>query len=144
MNGKLQQPQFLWECMMMQSFGEVESFIDELGFDYKEKQINGLLYSAIGEVLMLGFEENTINMVTYKTTFETYYTACVDYAMRDLNYKIMIDEPNNRDHVLRLDGETLTLFCLKMIANESISYSLRLFFKTGIATAKANVTVLPL
>ncbi|MET0573567.1 MAG: hypothetical protein ABWZ79_19260 [Pedobacter agri] len=118
MNGKLQQPQCLWECMMMHSFDEVESFIDELGFDYKEKQINGLLYSAIGEVLILGFEENTINMVTYKTTFETYYTACVDYAMRDLNYKIMIDEPNNRDHVLRLEGETLTLFCLKMIANE--------------------------
>lgn len=143
MEDKLQQPQLLWELIMMQSLTEIEGYLDQLQFDYKQKLDNGLLYNSFGEALIVEMQHEKPRMITYKTNRETDYAVCMDYAKQTLQYETVMDEQDDREHLLRLDGEVLTLLCRSVFPSTVTNFSLRLLFKNSLTKDKITVTASP-
>lgn len=141
MDGKLKQPQYLWDLIIMQSLDGIEVFLDGLSFEYKQYLDNGLLYSSFGEALIVELQNAKPRMITYKTNNEADYTNVLTYAKQRLQYKIINDNRNGNEHVVRLDGEALTLFCRSVTQTDSVSHSLRLLFNTSLLTDVVNVTI---
>ncbi|RYF21403.1 MAG: hypothetical protein EOO42_10630 [Flavobacteriales bacterium] len=144
MEGKLQQPQTLWKLIMMQSVSEIEGYLDQLQFDYMQKLVNGLLYSSFGEALMIEMQHGKPRMITYKTNREIDCAFCIDYAKHALQYVTVMEERDDREHVLRLDGEVLTLFCHTVVPSATTIFSMRLLFTSSLTKDKVTVTISPL
>jgi|GEM_PF-1497221 len=142
MYGKLQQRQYLWDLIMMKSLSEIEVFLDRLSFDYKQQLDNGLLYSSLGEALIVEILNDKPRMITYKTDSEPDYNDVINYAKQGLQYKTRIDDRIGNEHVIRLDGEVLVLFCRAVNPSQTIGYSLRLLSKASLTTTAIQPAVI--